>query len=328
MSDIFRWGIIGPGSIAHKFATGLRALDDAQIVAVGSRSQDRADAFADAYAVPNRHASYEALAEDPEVDAVYVATPHPFHKENSILCLKAGKPVLCEKPFTINQHEAREVIEVARSEGVFLMEAMWTRFLPITKQVKAWVTDGAIGEVRMLYADFGFRARLNPKGRLFDLALGGGGLLDIGIYPISYASMIFDTQPATISSQAHIGETGVDEQAAMVFGYDKGQLALISCGVRIKTPHEAKILGTDGMITVPQFWDARTATLSAGDKKEVVTLECAGNGYECEAAEVARCVRAGKLESDLMSHDDTLANMQTLDAIREQWGLKYPMERE
>ena len=328
MSDIFRWGIIGPGSIAHKFATGLRALDDAQIVAVGSRSQDRADAFADTYSVPNRHASYEALAEDPEVDAVYVATPHPFHKENSILCLRAGKPVLCEKPFTINQYEAREVIEVARSEGVFLMEAMWTRFLPITKQVKAWVTDGAIGEVRMLHADFGFRARLNPEGRLFDLALGGGGLLDIGIYPISYASMIFDTQPTTISSQAHIGETGVDEQAAMVFGYDKGQLALISCGVRIKTPHEAKILGTDGMITVPKFWDARTATLSAGDKEEEVTLECAGNGYECEAAEVARCVREGKLESDLMSHRDTLANMQTLDAIREQWGLKYPMERE
>lgn len=328
MSDVFRWGIIGPGSIAHKFATGLRALDDAQIVAVGSRSQDRADAFADTYDVPNRHASYEALAEDPEVDAVYVATPHPFHKENSILCLKAGKPVLCEKPFTINQYEAREVIEVARSEGVFLMEAMWTRFLPITKQVKAWVTDGAIGEVRMLYADFGFRARLNPKGRLFDLALGGGGLLDIGIYPISYASIIFGTQPATISSQAHIGETGVDEQAAMVFSYDQGQLALISCGVRIKTPHEAKILGTDGMITVPQFWNGRTAILSAGGKEEVITLECTGNGYECEAAEVAHCVREGKLESDLMPHDDTLANMQTLDAIREQWGLKYPMERE
>ena len=328
MGNIFRWGIIGPGSIAHKFATGLRALDDAQIVAVGSRSQERADAFADAYDVPNRHASYEALAEDPEVDAVYVATPHPFHKENSILCLQAGKAVLCEKPFTINQHEAIEVIEVARSEGVFLMEAMWTRFLPITQQVKAWVTDGAIGEVRMLYADFGFRARINPKGRLFDLALGGGGLLDIGIYPVSYASMIFDTQPATISSQAHIGETGVDEQAAIVFGYDKGQLALISCGVRIKTPHEAKILGTDGMITVPRFWDGRTAILSTGDKEEEVTLECAGNGYECEAAEVARCVREGKQESDFMSHDDTLANMQTLDAIREQWGLKYPMERE
>ena len=326
MGDVFRWGILGPGGIAKKFATGLRALDDAQLVAVGSRSRDRANAFADAFDVPHRHASYEALARDSEVDAIYVATPHPFHKEHSILCLEAGKPVLCEKPFAINQHETREMIEVARREGVFLMEAMWTRFLPLTQQVKAWVTEGAIGEVRMLYADFGFRANINPKGRLFDLALGGGGLFDIGIYPISYAAMIFDSQPATISSQARIGATGVDEQAAMIFGYDGGQLALISCGVRIKTPHEAKILGTDGMISIAQFWNARTATLSAGGVEEVVTLECAGNGYECEAAEVAQCVLAGKLESDLMSHSDTLATMQTLDAVRDQWGLKYPME--
>ena len=326
MGDVFRWGILGPGGIAKKFATGLRALDDAQLVAVGSRSRDRANAFADAFDVPHRHASYEALARDSEVDAIYVATPHPFHKEHSILCLEAGKPVLCEKPFAINQHETREMIEVAQREGVFLMEAMWTRFLPLTQQVKAWVTEGAIGEVRMLYADFGFRANINPKGRLFDLALGGGGLLDIGIYPISYAAMIFDSQPATISSQARIGATGVDEQAAMIFGYDGGQLALISCGVRIKTPHEAKILGTDGMISIAQFWNARTATLSAGGVEEVVTLECAGNGYECEAAEVAQCVLAGKLESDLMSHSDTLATMQTLDAVRDQWGLKYPME--
>lgn len=326
MGDVFRWGILGPGGIAKKFATGLRALDDAQLVAVGSRSRDRADGFADAFDVPHRHASYEALARDPEVDAIYVATPHPFHKEHSILCLEAGKPVLCEKPFAINRRETRDMIEVARREGVFLMEAMWTRFLPITQRVKAWVTEGAIGEVQMLYADFGFRANVNPKGRLFDLALGGGGLLDVGIYPISYAAMIFDAQPTTISSQARIGETGVDEQAAMVFGYDGGQLALISCGIRIRTPHEAKILGTDGMISIAHFWDGRTATLSAGGKEEVVTLECAGNGYECEAAEVARCVRAGKLESDLMPHADTLATMQTLDAVREQWDLKYPME--
>ncbi len=326
MGDVFRWGILGPGGIAKKFATGLRALGDAQLVAVGSRSRDRAHAFADAFGVPHRHASYEALVNDPQVDAIYVATPHPFHKAHSILCLEAGKPVLCEKPFAINQREAKDVIDVARRERVFLMEAMWTRFLPITRQVKAWVTKGAIGEVRMLYADFGFRANVNPKGRLFDLNLGGGGLLDIGIYPISYASMIFDAQPTTISSQAHIGDTGVDEQAAMIFGYDEGQLALISCGVRIKTPHEAKILGTDGMISVAQFWNGRTATLSAGGKEEVVTLAGAGNGYECEAAEVAQCVREGKLESDLMSHADTFANMQTLDAVREQWGLKYPME--
>jgi predicted dehydrogenase len=326
MGDVFRWGILGPGNIAKKFATGLQALDDAKLVAVGSRSQERADAFADAFDVPTRHASYDALVNDPEVDAIYVATPHPFHKENSILCLEAGKPVLCEKPFAINQRETRDVIEVARREGVFLMEAMWTRCLPISKQVKAWIADGAIGEVRMMYADFGFRANINPEGRLFDVNLGGGGLLDVGVYTISYASMIFGAQPSTISSQAHIGETGVDEQAAMVFGYDAGQLALLSCGVRIKTPHEAKILGTDGMIALQPFWNARTATLTAGGNEEVVEQECAGNGYECEAAEVAQCVREGKLESDIIPHEETLAIMQTVDAVREQWGLKYPME--
>ena len=327
MSDTFRWGILGPGNIAKKFATGLQAADNAELVAVGSRSQERADAFADQFGASKRHACYEALVEDPDVDAIYVSTPHPFHKENSILCLEAGKPVLCEKPFAINQQDAREAVEVARSKGVFLMEAMWTRFLPITVKVREWIASGAIGDVRMLYADFGFRAGINPEGRLFKPALGGGGLLDVGIYPISYASMIFGGQPMTISSQAHIGETGVDEQAAAVFGYDDGALALISCGVRIKTPHDAKILGTDGMITLhPSFWNGTTATLSAGGKEEVVELPLKGNGYEYEAEEVARCVRAGKLESDVVPLDETPALMQTLDTMRAQWGLKYPME--
>lgn len=326
MGDVFRWGILGPGNIAKKFATGLQALDDAKLVAVGSRSQERADAFADEFGAPKRHASYEALVHDPEVDAIYVSTPHPFHKENSILCLEAGKPVLCEKPFAMNQQEARGVIEVARREGVFLMEAMWTRCLPISKQIKAWILDGVIGEVRMMYADFGFRANINPEGRLFDLNLGGGGLLDVGIYTISYASMIFGAQPTSISSQAHIGETGVDEQAAMVFAYPEGQLALLSCGVRIKTPHEAKILGTDGMIVVQPFWNARTATLTAGGKEEVVELACVGNGYECEAAEVAQCVREGKLESDLVTQEETLAIMQTMDIVREQCGVRYSVD--
>lgn len=327
MSDTFRWGILGCGNIAKKFATGLQAADGAELVAVGSRSQENADAFADQFGVPTRHASYEALAQDDNVDAIYVATPHPYHKENSILCLEAGKAVLCEKPFAVNQKDAQDMVDVARKENVFLMEAMWTRFLPITVQVRKWLADGAIGDVRMMYADFGFRAGINPDGRLFNPNLGGGGLLDVGIYPISYASMVFGGAPKTISSQAHIGETGVDEQSAMIFGYDDGALALLSCGVRIKTPHDAKILGTDGMITVdPSFWNGTKATLHAGGNEEVIALPHKGNGYEYEAEEVARCVRAGKIESDVISHDETLALMGTMDTIRAQWGLKYPME--
>jgi predicted dehydrogenase len=202
---------------------------------------------------------------------------------------------------------------------------MWTRCLPISKQVKAWISDGVIGEVRMMHVDFGFRANINPGGRLFDLNL-GGGLLDVGIYTIAYASMVFGEQPTSITSQAHIGETGVDEQAAMVFGYDAGQLAVLSCGIRIKTPHAARILGTDGMIEIQPFWNARSATLTVGSEKEVVELAFAGNGYEYEAAEVAQCVREGKLESDLVTQEETLAIMQSMDTVREQCGVKYPME--
>jgi len=327
MSDTIRWGILGTGSIAKKFAEGLSVLPDAQLAAVGSRARDTANAFGELYDIPRRHASYGDLAADPEVDAIYVATPHPFHRENSILCLNAGKAVLCEKPFAINRRQAQETVAVAREKGVFLMEAMWTRFLPVMGKVREWIAQGAIGQVRMASADFGFRASVNPEGRLFKPALGGGGLLDVGIYTVSFASMVYGQQPSQITGLACIGETGVDEQTAVVFGYPGGELALLSCAIRTRTPQDAIILGTDGSIRIqPPFWHATTATLSVGGKEE--TVECAyeGNGYNCEAAEVMRCLREGKLESDTMPLDETLAVMGTMDEIRAQIGLKYPME--
>ena len=171
MTTATRWGILGTGSIAKQFARGLADTPDAVLQSVGSRAQDSADAFGEAFSIPTRHASYEALANDPEVDAIYVSTPHPFHKDNSILCLRAGKAVLCEKPFTINAAEAKAVVEVAREHGVFLMEAMWSRFFPAMRQVKKWLDEGAIGKVRLVNADFGFRAGINPEGRLFNPAL-------------------------------------------------------------------------------------------------------------------------------------------------------------
>ncbi len=326
MSDQFRWGILGCGNIAKKFATGLQALDDAKLVAVGSRSQENADRFADEFDADRRHASYEALASDPDIDAIYVATPHPFHAENSILCLKHKKPVICEKPFTLNKSQAEEVVAVARAEKVFLMEAMWTRFLPMIVRVRKLVADGAIGDVRMVQADFGFRANVNPESRLFDLALGGGGLLDVGVYVVSFASMILGT-PATIASSAVIGETGVDEQAGMVFTYPGGQMALLSCAIRTSTPHQATIIGVDGHIRLhSSFWNGTGATLHRGKDVEEIEEPYPGNGYNLEAAEVARCVRAGRLESDTIPHDESIAIIDTLDEIRSQWPLKYPME--
>ncbi len=326
--DKIRWGILGTGNIAKQFARGLAVLSDADLAAVGSRSQASADAFGDEFDVPRRHPSYAALANDPDVDVVYVATPHNLHRENSLLCLQADKAVLCEKPFAINAGEAEQVIALAREKRLFLMEAMWTRFLPALQQTRQLLAGGAIGDVRMLAADFGFRASFDPQGRLFDPHLGGGALLDVGIYPISLASLVFGAPPSRVSSLAHLGQSSVDEQAAMIFGYDQGQLALLSSATRTNTPQEAVISGTEGQIRIhTPWWQACTLTLSVqGEEDQVLRLPFEGNGYNYEAVEVMDCLRGGKTESDLMPLDETLAIMRTLDQIRAQWGLSYPME--
>jgi predicted dehydrogenase len=322
-----RWGILGTGNIASQFARGLAELDDAELVAVGSRTADSAEAFGERFGAPRRHDSYAALASDPEVDAIYVATPHPLHHDNTIMGLEAGKAVLCEKPFAINAGQAEQMIATARTRGVFLMEAMWTRFLPHMVRLRELLAAGVIGEVRMLQVDFGFRTSFNPQGRLFDPALGGGALLDVGIYPVSLASMIFGT-PERVTGMAHLGETGVDEQSAMIFGYAGGRLALLSQAIRTNSPHEALLLGTAGKIRVhSSWWKQTTITLSVdGKPDEVIDVPTAGNGYNYEAAEVGRCLRAGLTESAVMPLDETLAIMRSLDEVRAQWGLRYPGE--
>jgi dihydrodiol dehydrogenase / D-xylose 1-dehydrogenase (NADP) len=327
VSDTIRWGILGPGGIAKQFARGLAAIDNAELAAVGSRCQANADAFGDEFDVSRRHASYAALADDPDVDAIYVSTPHPFHRLNTILCLEAGKAVLCEKPFAVNAADVGAMIDCARRNGRFLMEAHWSRFLPTLVQTREWLASGAIGEVRAVLADFGFRAGWDPEGRLLNPDLAGGGLLDVGCYLVSLASMVFDGPPAEIASAAHIGDSGVDEQAAMLFSYPGGRFAQLACAVRTGMPQEARILGTEGMIHLPSpWWCGDKVTLKAGEDEDTRELPFDGTGYNCEAVEVGDCLRAGKLESDIMPLDESLAIMQTLDRVRAQWGLKYPME--
>lgn len=322
-----KWGILGPGTIAHKFARGLDVLPEAELFAVGSRSEERARKFAEKYNFQKSYGSYESLVADPEIDVIYVSTPHTFHKKHSILALEAGKSVLCEKPFAINAHEVKEMINCARENEVFLMEAMWTRFLPVINKVQEWITDGRIGEVRQLRGDFGFRTEINPQARLFNPELGGGALLDVGIYTVSFASLIFGQQPQKIKSMSHKGKTGVDEQTAITFKYDQGQLAQLSCAIRTSTPEEVLITGTEGMIKIPKFWHAKKATLYTEDNQQKVEIPLRASGYNYEAQEVINCLKKGKMESNILPLDESLAIMETMDQIRQQIDLQYPGEK-
>ena len=321
-----RWGILGTGTIAHKFATGLEDADSAQLIAVGSRSQAGADRFGDACAVPRRHASYEALVGDPEIDVIYVAVPHPMHHDAMRLCLDAGKPVLCEKPFTVNARDARDVIDTARQRKLFLMEAMWTRYLPAVVRFRELIAAGAIGDPLLLTADFGFRvANPDPASRLFNVRLGGGALLDVGVYTVSLASMVFGA-PTGVSGIPQIGDTGVDELTAITLTYDGGRMAQLNCAIRVNTAIGATLFGTDGSLTLGSPWYAAsrlTLNRTNGDPEQI-DLPYRGNGYNYEAEEVGRCLDEGLLESPVMPLDETLRIMETLDAVRAPWAVRYP----
>ncbi len=325
--DTINWGILGTGGIAHKFANGLTALDDARLLSVGSRSQETADRFADEFDATNRHPNYAALAADPDVQAIYIATPHDIHCENTVLCLEGGKAVICEKPFSITLAETDRMIAAARDNGVFLMEAMWTRFLPVLVELRRRVAKGDIGEPRMLSADFGFRVDTpDPSGRLFNPQHGGGALLDVGVYTVSLASMLFGA-PSRIASLANLGDTGVDEEAGIVLGHDGGEMAVLYTAIRATTPQDAVLMGTRGSIRIHSPWWIPTAmTVKSGGSEETIELPYEGNGYNCEAAEVMACLRAGKTESDVMPLSETRGVMRTLCDIREQWGLRYPAD--
>ncbi|NMA94720.1 MAG: Gfo/Idh/MocA family oxidoreductase [Clostridiales bacterium] len=328
MDEKIRWGILGPGNISHKFATGFNVVENSELYAVGSRDIGRANTFGDEYNIPIRYGSYHELVSDPDVDAIYIATPHSFHKEHAMLCLSKGKAVLCEKPFSINATEAKEMVKCASENNVFLMEAMWTRFLPIYSQIQEWIKEGSIGDIRMITADFGFRTTFNPEGRLFRPELGGGALLDVGIYTISLVSFILGGKsPSRISSMANLGKSGVDEQSAMILGYEDGEMAILYTAINTNTKQEAVILGEKGSISIPSFWNATSAILKVdGEKEHIVEMSHKANGYCYEAEEVNRCLREGKIESHRMSWSESISIMETMDEIRRQWGLKYPME--
>lgn len=324
-----RWGILGTGAIAAAFATALRQVTDATLFAVGSRSQTSADDFAQTHDLVRAFASYAELAADPDVDVVYIASPHTAHFEHTMLCLGAGKHVLCEKPFALNSTQTEQMVALAKHNGLFLMEAMWMRFIPLIIELRRRVDAGEIGQVRMIQADFGFRAPRNPHSRLFNPELAGGALLDLGIYPLAFSALLLGA-PTEITSLANIGTTGVDEQSAYVLKHEGGELSVLASALRTQTSMSAWVYGTDGRIHLPkQFWRAKEMVLYRNEMQpESIHLPYTGNGYQFEAQEVVDCLRAGKTESEIMPLRDSESLMGTMDTIRRQWGLTYPNEIE
>jgi predicted dehydrogenase len=319
-----RWGIIGTGKIAKAFAAALRETPGAVLAGVASRTQGSADTFASEQGIGTAYGSYEALAAARDIDLVYIATPHSGHVDHAMLALNAGKGVLCEKPFTMNRPQAEQVVALARANKLFLMEAMWTRFMPALAEVQRIIASGEIGAVSQVTADFGFTATFDPAHRLFDPALGGGALLDLGIYPLSIAAALLGPV-ASVTAQAELGPTGVDVNTGFILRHAGGGISSCACSLVARTPVELTVSGERGFIRMhTRFHQARSITVTPVDgEARTIDTPFLGNGYVHEAIEAQRCWQAGLIESPLMTHAETLALMGVMDDIRAQVGLRY-----
>jgi predicted dehydrogenase len=316
VSEQLRWGILSTGGIAHTFARDLEFIEDGVVVAVGSRSQSSADQFGDEFGIPRRYGSYRELVEDDGVDAVYVATPHPMHFADASLALEHGKPVLVEKAFTMNGEEARDLVALTRSHNLFMMEAMWTRFLPHIVALRKLITDGALGAIVTVEADHGKWFAKDPNFRLFAPELGGGALLDLGVYPVSFASMILGT-PERVIAMVDPTFTGVDGQTSMLFGYAGGAHAVLTCTSSARTATRACVSGTEARVEIEGEFYAPTAftVISRGGERERFEFSTQGRGLHYEAQEVARCLREGLKESPGMPLDESVSIMETMDRV-------------
>jgi predicted dehydrogenase len=321
-----RWGILATGGIAATFVKDLRLLPDAEVVAVGSRTLDAAQRFAKTHDIERAYGSWAELAADPDVDVIYVATPHSHHHAATVVCLQAGKPALTEKPLTTDRASSLALVELARQRNAFFMEAMWTRCFPAVRRALDLVHDGAIGELVSVHADFGVATPYDPTHRLHARALAGGALLDLGVYPVTMAHL-FLGEPSSIRAWGSLNQEGVDRSTAMLFGYDSGAFAALSCSVSGDSARHAVITGTRGRIEFPRhFFMPRRFELyrDRSETPEVTDLPHEGMGYQFEAAEVHRCLRAGLLESPLVPHATTLSVMGILDRVLSDIGVSYP----
>ncbi|MEO8472613.1 MAG: Gfo/Idh/MocA family oxidoreductase [Chryseolinea sp.] len=319
-----KWGIIGPGKIAHVFAEAVANEGYSEIRAVASRDVNRGKEFAQKHNIPIVYDSYQSLIEDPLIDIVYVATPHSFHERQVISCLENKKAVLCEKPMTVNLDSALRMIGSSRKNNTFLMEAMWTRFMPATLKVMELIKEGQIGEVKYVHGDFGDSFPFDQSSRVYDLKLGAGSILDIGIYPL-FLSLLLLGKPDSIKAVGHLAVTGADDLVSAITYYKKGCIGSFMSTTVMKTPTTAEIIGTGGVITLhPPWYKTKSLSLAKIDKPtQVLNVPFDGNGFEFQIHEVLTCMDKGVIESSMMSHDFTLLLSETMEEICKQCGVSY-----
>ncbi|ABC29353.1 predicted dehydrogenase and related protein [Hahella chejuensis KCTC 2396] len=321
----FSWGVIAPGRIAQRFAACFAAIDDARVLAVASSNRERGDAFAQRFGCERVYGDYRELAQDPDIDAIYIANPHRYHLETALLCIDAGKPVLCEKPLTVSAGQAQRLMDAASNRNVFLMEALWTRFIPVWRQVKQWVDAGAIGDVVLMDSRFGYKAERVKGDRVFERDLAGGALLDIGIYNLSMSQFVMGRDPVSFVCDGVVGETGVDERVSAILNYG-GPASQFTCNLLSNTDNGFRIYGSKGRIEIPaDFWEASTATLITHDGAcETFDGPLLANGFEYQVMHAMARIRAGELQSDVIPWRDTLATQTLMDAILARLGVIYP----
>lgn len=323
MSKTINWGILGLGKIANKFAEDLMLSSDSILYGVASRELDKAKCFSDKFNSVKYFDSYEELAKDSEIDIVYIATPHAFHFENTMMCLKNNKAVLCEKPMGLNSQEVKIMIEEAKSRKLFLMEGLWTRFIPATEKLIEILNKKIIGDILFVRADFGYKGDLNYKSRIYDKKLGGGSLLDIGIYPI-YVSLLTLGRPADIKVIASMTETNVDSNCSMLFNYENGAKAHLESTIEVETPTEAYIYGSEGILKLhSRFHHTEKITISKNGENEILDIKYNGNGYIHEIEEVNKCIINQEIESSKLSFTTSLDLISLIDSVKEKIGLKY-----
>lgn len=327
MEKIIRWGIAGPGTIANKFALAIKNVKGAELTAVASRTYEKGKEFAEKYDIANVFEGYEKMAESDVVDAVYIATPHPFHKPCAEIFLNAKKHVLCEKPICVNEKQAKILKKCAEENGVFLMEAMWTRFLPAISEAKKIVKSGEIGEIRGVKADFCYFCTPDEDAKLFDNKLAGGSLLDVGVYGLNFAAIFLGNNPLEIKAVSDVKE-GVDYQTNIIMKYENGAVSDISCAINTKKPENGYIYGTKGYILLPSFYGAQELFVYSNDNENHVSMPSIGDGFEEEIYEACSCIREGRLNSDIMPMSESMKILSQMDRIRSEINIIYPADEE